>query len=149
MKKFCIWLLLFMSTSPVFASAELHMVFHAAISNGGKSYVGATLKNTGSNDVAHGYIVATFIDKNCTPVKSVIETFSKIRAGEKVSIKIPVPAMLEIKNYRLSGFAAFDRQGFPVLAVDDGAKIIRDREPKEREYCNTVSQNGSPSVEVR
>ncbi len=83
--------------------------------------------------MAHGYVVVTLLDTQCRPLKSVLESFGPIEAGERLGFRVPVGGGLQ--RYRLLGFKAFDAQGFEVPAVDDNQAILKARESEERTYC--------------
>ncbi|TPG65699.1 FxLYD domain-containing protein [Pseudomonas arsenicoxydans] len=115
------------------AAPELHLNFHMGGSSGGQSFVGGTLINSGDAPVAHGYVVVTLLDAQCHPLKSVLEHFANIPAGEKLGFRVPINGAL--KRYRLASVKGFDAEGFEVMAVDDNAELLKGREPADREYC--------------
>lgn len=115
------------------AAGELHLEFHMGGSAGGRSFVGGTLFNAGDAPVAHGYVVVTLLDAQCRPLKSVLEPFEGIAAGEKLEFRVPISEGL--RRYRLASVKGFDAQGFEVLAVDDNATVLKAREPLDREFC--------------
>ncbi|UVM05736.1 FxLYD domain-containing protein [Pseudomonas laurylsulfatiphila] len=115
------------------AAGELHLEFHMGGAGGGQSFVGGTLLNSGDAPVAYGYVVVTLLDAQCRPMKSVLESFEGIAAGERLEFRVPINGTL--KRYRLASIKGFDAEGFDVLAVDDNAEILKQREPQDREYC--------------
>ncbi|WP_415761001.1 FxLYD domain-containing protein [Pseudomonas sp. CP4] len=115
------------------AAGELHLNFHMGGSVNGSGFVGGTLINTGDEPVAHGYAVVTLLDIQCRPLKSVIESFDSIAAGETRSFRIAVDG--ELKRYRLLSIKGFDANGFELVAIDDNEAIVKARETAERAYC--------------
>lgn len=117
----------------IFAAGELHLKFHIGGAVGNESFIGGTLVNTGDAPVAHGYVVVTLLDGQCHPLKSVLQSFYGITAGEQKDFRIPISGGL--KRYRLSSIKGFDDAGFELISVDDNAHILQDRESWEREDC--------------
>lgn len=115
------------------AVGELHLEFHMGGAFRGQSFVGGTLFNAGDAPVAHGYVVVTLLDTRCRPLKSVLESFGGIAAGEKLEFRVPINGVLS--RYRLASVKGFDAEGFEVLAVDDNAAVLKAREARDREYC--------------
>lgn len=122
------------------ADSALHMSFHMALVKDGERRVGVILNNQGSERIAHGYLVVTLIDARCKPFESIMQTFDNIKPGGKLSLNIPISS--KFHSYRLASLAAFDEEGFEVLAVDDNAGVLKAREPEERRYCSSVK--GTP-----
>lgn len=118
---------------PSRAAGELHLTFHMGGSANGSGFVGGTLINTGDEPVAHGYVVITLLDTQCRPLRSVLESFEAIEAGQKRSFRVPVGG--DLRRYRLLSIKGFDAQGFELLAVDDNEAMLKAREAEERAYC--------------
>lgn len=118
---------------PSRAAGELHLNFHMGGSANGNGFVGGTLVNTGDAPVAHGYVVVTLLDAQCRPLRSVLESFDTIDAGQKRSFRIAVGS--DLKRYRLLSIKGFDAEGFELVAVDDNEAILKAREAEERAYC--------------
>lgn len=121
------------SSAQSWAVGELHLNFHMGGSVNGSGFVGGTLINTGDEPVAHSYAVVTLLDPQCRPLKSVIESFDSIAAGETRSFRIAVGG--ELKRYRLLSIKGFDAKGFELVAIDDNEAIVKARETAERAYC--------------
>lgn len=115
------------------AAGELHLMFHMGSAGGGAAFVGGTLLNSGDAPVAHGYLVLTLLDAQCRPLRSLLETFGPIPAGEKRGFRIAVGG--DLRRYRLLGLQGFDSSGFAVPTVDDNEAILNAREAEERVYC--------------
>jgi hypothetical protein len=120
-------------SNPGWAAGQLHLSFHMGGVGGGQSFVGGTLINNGDAPVAHGYLVVTLLDGQCTPLNSVLESFGPIEPGEQLSFRVPIKERLV--RYRLATVKGFDAEGFELMAVDDNAERIKEREAQDREYC--------------
>jgi hypothetical protein len=115
------------------AAGELHLNFHMGGSANGSGFVGGTLINSGDEPVAHSYLVVTLLDAQCRPLRSVMESFDSIAAGQERSFRIAVGS--DLKRYRLLSIKGFDAEGFELVAVDDSEAILKAREAEERAYC--------------
>lgn len=118
---------------PSRAAGELHLNFHIGGAANGGGFVGGTLVNTGDEPVAHGYLVVTVLDAQCRPLRSLLESFDTIEAGQQRSFRIEVGG--DLKRYRLLSIKGFDAEGFELVAVDDNEVILKEREAEERAYC--------------
>lgn len=118
---------------PSWAAGKLHLIFHMGGTGGDTAFVGGTLLNAGDEPVAHGYVVVTVLDAQCRPIKSVLESFGSIQAGEKRAFRIAVGA--DLRRYRLLSLKAFDSSGFVIPAVDDNEALLHAREAEERADC--------------
>ncbi|PHM74414.1 membrane-associated Zn-dependent protease 1 [Xenorhabdus kozodoii] len=126
-------------TSALWAKGEAHLLFHMGLGANGKFFVGGTLQNKGDQPVAGGYLAVLPLNAKCEPGALTVHGFEPLAPGEKREFRVPINAPLS--SYRLMGFGAYDDMGFPLPAIDETAKIIHEREPRERKACQAARKS--------
>ncbi|CDG20311.1 conserved exported protein of unknown function [Xenorhabdus poinarii G6] len=135
-----------MFTPTLWAKGEAHLLFHMGLGASGKFFVGGTLQNKGDQPVAGGYLAVLPLNAQCEPNVLVVYSFESLAPGEKKAFRIPVNSSLS--SYRLIGFSAYDDMGFPLPVIDETAKIIKEREPSEREACQVARKLAAANKSV-
>lgn len=120
---------------PVLASGQAYLTFHMGAGANNQFFVGGTVENRGDEPIARAYVSILPVNERCELLPLAWQEFGPIPAHGKMEFRVPMSS--ELSRYRLAGFAAFDDMGFALPSVDETADIIKAREAKERETCQT------------
>lgn len=122
-------------TFSMLANGQAHLTFHMGAGANQQFFVGGTVENRGDKPIARAYVAILPVNERCELLPMAWKEFGPILAHDHIEFRVPVSSALT--QYRLASFGAFDDMGFAVTAVDDTAAILKAREPKERQACQT------------